>query len=209
MVREASITEEQVQVAVETIRAEGRKPTLRAVRDRLGAGSMSTIAKLVQQIAAGQNSGDRQPSIPPALQRALLDFLAAEATAAREPLEMEIAEQRQAVLDLAGEVERLAATIDSQALDMAALSAAKASAEGRADQLLSDLTDARAEAARERRAVEEIRTELAKAMLRLESLAPLQAEREALRQELATERQARVEAEKNLAVLEALANRSR
>lgn len=209
MAREASITQEQVQVAVAAIRAEGRRPTLRAVRDRLGAGSMATVAKLVQQVAEAQSSGDRQPSIPPALQRALLDFLTAEATAAREPLEMEIAEQRQAVLDLAAEVERLVATIDSQALDVAALSAAKASAEGRADQLLSDMAEARAEAARERHAAEEIRTELAKAMLRLESLAPLQAERDALRQELATERQARVEAEKHAAVLEALAKQSK
>lgn len=65
----------------------------------------------------------------------------------------------------------------------------------------------RAEAAIERRTAEDIRTELAKATLRLEVLASLQAERDALRQELTAERQARGDAEKHAAVLEALAER--
>lgn len=207
MARDASITLEQVQTAVEAIRADGGKPTLRAVRERLGTGSMGTIANFMQELGARKNSGELPPSIPQTLQRALFDFVAAETASIRGPLDAALAEQRQFALELAAEGERLTAMIESQSHEMATLSAAKAAAEGRAGQLASDLTDARAEAAIQRRTAEDLRTELAKATLRLEALASLQAERDALRQELTAERQARVDAEKQAAVLEALAER--
>lgn len=41
MGREANITPEQVHAIADAIKAEGGKPTLRAVRERLGTGSTS------------------------------------------------------------------------------------------------------------------------------------------------------------------------
>lgn len=54
MGREASITPQQVYTAADALVAEGGKPTLRAVRERLGSGSLGTIAKWLQQWKANQ-----------------------------------------------------------------------------------------------------------------------------------------------------------
>lgn len=204
MGREASITENQVHAAANAIRAEGGTPTLRAVRERLGAGSMGTVSKHLQRWKAGQ---ERQTStelaLPPALQRSVLDFMATELAAARAPLEAELAEQQQTSSDLAAENERQAATIDRQAAEMEFLAADKAAAEGKAGQLAADLTSAKEESARERQAAELARTELAKALLRLEAMPRMESDLTAIRAELAQERKKRVEAEQQAAVLAA------
>lgn len=204
MGREASITENQVHAAANAIRAEGGTPTLRAVRERLGAGSMGTVSKHLQQWKAGQ---ERQTStelaLPPALQRSVLDFMATELAAARAPLEAELAEQQQTSVDLATENERQVITIERQAADMEVLAADKAAAEGKAGQLAADLAGAKEEAARERQAAEQARTELAKAMLRLEAMPRMDADLVAIRAELAQERKARIGAEQQAAVLAA------
>lgn len=49
-----AISYEQVASAAESIKAEGGKPTLAAIYDRLGKGSMSTITKFMQRWKAGQ-----------------------------------------------------------------------------------------------------------------------------------------------------------
>ncbi|CAJ0718582.1 Chromosome partition protein Smc [Ralstonia thomasii] len=204
MGREATISPEQVRAIADAIKAEGGKPTLRSVRERLGTGSMGTIAKLLQQWKAGQ---ERQATaelvLPPALQRAVLDFMTAELSAARAPLEADLAEQQQAAADLAAENERQAGTIEDQAAELEALAAEKAAAEGKAEQLAADLAAGKEEAARERQAAEQARTELAKAMLRLEAMPRLESDLAAIRTELAKERQGRIEAEQQAAVLAA------
>ena len=88
MGREANITPDQVHAIADAIRAEGGKPTLRAVRERLGTGSMGTVSKHLQQWKAGQErQAATELALPPALQRAVLDFMATELAAARAPLE--------------------------------------------------------------------------------------------------------------------------
>ena len=54
MGRDATITPDQVYAIADAIKAEGGKPTLRAVRERLGSGSMGTITKLLQGWKSGQ-----------------------------------------------------------------------------------------------------------------------------------------------------------
>ncbi len=204
MGREASITENQVHSVADAIRAEGGAPTLRAVRERLGAGSMGTVSKHLQQWKAGQErQTSKELALPPALQRAVLDFMGTELAAARAPLEAELAEQQQTSSDLAAENERQAATIDRQAAEMEFLAADKAAAEGKAGQLAADLTSAKEESARERQAAELARTELAKALLRLEAMPRMESDLTAIRAELAQERKKRVEAEQQAAVLAA------
>lgn len=204
MGREATITPEQVHAIADAIKAEGGKPTLRAVRERLGSGSMGTVATLLQQWRSGQ---ERQTAtnlvLPPSLQRVILEFMAAELSAARAPLEAELAEQQQAAADLAAENERQTGTIEGQASALEALAAEKATAEGKAEQLAADLAGAKEEAIRERQAAEQARTELAKAMLRLEAMPRLEDDLAVIRAELARERKGRIEAEQLAAVLAA------
>lgn len=204
MGREATITPEQVHAIADAIKAEGGKPTLRAVRERLGSGSMGTVATLLQQWRSGQ---ERQTAthlvLPPSLQRVILEFMASELSAARAPLEAELAEQQQAAADLATENERQTGTIEGQAGALEALAAEKATAEGKAEQLATDLSGAKEEATRERQAAEQARTELAKAMLRLEAMPRLEDDLAVIRADLARERQGRIEAEQLAAVLAA------
>ncbi|KWE97889.1 DNA-binding protein [Burkholderia ubonensis] len=205
MAREATITLEQVYAIADAMKAEGGKATLRGVRERLGnVGSMGTIAKHLQRWRAEQ---ERQPSaalaVPAALQRVIVEWMDQELTTARAPLEAELAEQQQAAADLATENERQAEVISARDDEIETLSLEKAEAEGKAAQLTVDVDAAREEAARERQAAEQARTELAKALLRLEAMPRLEADLAAVRAELDGERQARVAAEQSAAVLAA------
>lgn len=205
MGRDAAITAEQVNAIADTMKAEGLKPTLRSVRERLGGvGSMGTISKLLQRWKAAQ---DQQPSptlaVPPALQRAIVDWMALELSAARATLEAELADLQQAAADLATENERQLELIAARDDEIEALSIDKAEAEGKAGQLALDLAAARDEATRERQAAEQARTELAKAQLRLEAMPRLETDLTAVRAELDDERRARIAAEQSVAVLNA------
>ncbi len=205
MGREATITAGQVNAVAEALKAEGVKPTARAVRERLGnTGSMGTVTRLLQQWRDAQ---ERQTAtslmLPPALQRAILEFMELELTAARATLEAELASQRQEVAELGAENERQVEALEAQTGQLDALGIEKAAAEGRAAQLETDLAAARDEAARERAAAEAARTELAKAQLRLEAIPRLERDLAEVRAALEQERSARVAAEQAAAVLAA------
>lgn len=206
MARESSITQEQVNAVADAIRAGGSKPTARAVRDHLGAGSMATVLKFLQVWQAGQVKPAAQDvTLPPALMRSLVDFIGQEVSAARAVLEADLAAAQQAQADLIAESERQTAVIESQAGELDAEREALAGLQGKLEQLASDLASARDEVARERAAAELARTELAKAQLRLETLPRVEADLVAVRSALDDERRGRAEAEKVAAVAEAKA----
>lgn len=205
MGREATITYEQIAAVADAMKVEGLKPTSRAVRERAGGtGSMGTINKLLGRWKAGQ---ERQISaalvLPPALQRVLLEFMDNELTATRMPLEAELAEQLQEASDMAEENERQALENQEQAEAIELLRAEVSTHKGRTSQLEADLAASRDEVARERRAAEQARTELAKAQLRLEAMPRLEADLVAVRVVLDTERTGRQQAEQAAAVLAA------
>ena len=205
MGREATITYEQIAAVADAMKVEGLKPTSRAVRERAGGtGSMGTINKLLGRWKAGQ---ERQISaalvLPPALQRVLLEFMDNELTAARMPLEAELAEQLQEASDMAEENERQALESQEQTEAIELLRSEVASHKGRTSQLEADLAASRDEVARERSAAEQARTELAKAQLRLETMPRLEADLEAVRAVRETERTGRQQAEQAAAVLAA------
>ena len=89
MGRESSISQEQVTAAINEIQSEGGKATLRNVRERLGSGSMGTIAKMMQSSKSAVATSDLV--LPLALQRAILDFMAGELQAVRGPMETNLA----------------------------------------------------------------------------------------------------------------------
>lgn len=204
MAREASITQEQVNAAADAIRAAGEKPTARAVREQLGTGSMATVLKLWQNWQGRQIKPAEQALVlPPALQRALVDCIGQEVSAARAGLEADLVTAQLAEADLIKESERQATTIELQAEALQAAQETQAAQAGRMGQLEVDLAKALGEAQQERQTAELVRTELAKIQLRLEAMPKLEAEIAELRAELAAEHLARTAAEQTAAVVTA------
>ena len=176
MPREASITYEQVAACAAAILAGGGKPTSRALRAQLGRGSLGTIHRLQQQWQAS-----RQPvpealrSIPVAVERAIRDFAANEAGLAKGECLEQLAESQAVANELAAENERQVAQIADLHREVIELQTDKATQAGRLAQLDTDLWTVREELAGERRLVEAVRIELAKAQTRLESMARVEA----------------------------------
>lgn len=206
MPREASITYEQVAAIADAIKAAGGKPNPRQIRERHGSGSLGTIHKLFQQWESGQSRQiEASLALPPALQRAILDFMAQELATARAELEAKLLDAQQAANDLAVENERQGNHIEALETALEDLQGEKATLAGRVAQLETDLASARDEAGRERQAAEAARTELAKAQLRLEAMPILEKENERLQGALDVERTARTDAERQAAAAEAKA----
>lgn len=208
MPRESSVTPEQVAAAADAIKAEGGRPSSRAIRERLGAGSMGTVHRLLQQWQAGQSRQvETTLTLPPAMQRSLLDFLGQEIAAAKAGLAAELAESRQAGADLATENERQGSQIEGQAVAMTELAADNATQRGRIEQLDAEAARTKTEAAmqiaaaeeraqREQQAREAAQVALAKAELRLEALPRLEEESQRRQAALDAERLARTDAER-------------
>jgi chromosome segregation ATPase len=204
MGREASITIEQVFAIADGIKAGGGRPTSRAVREQLGTGSMGTINTFLQQWKSREQR--EQPTtlvLPPALQRAILEFMDTELTAALAVLETQLSEQQQETSDLATENQKQSRQLANAEEALSDSLREKAELQGQASQLSSDLDQARHDVARERDIAEHLRTELAKAELRLEALPRMEQTIASLQKELSQERQARISAEQHRAVLEA------
>lgn len=201
MARETSITQEQINAAADAIRAEGARPTARAVRERIGTGSMATILKYFQVWQGGQvRPAEQAIALPPALQRMLVDFVGLEIASARATLEADLVTAQNERHDLIVECERQAGTIEAQAQSLEAAIAAQAEQAGRMALLASDLARAADDLAQERLAAEAARTELAKAILRLEAMPRLERELDTLRADFTDEVKARVAAEQAAAV---------
>lgn len=166
MARKVTVTAEQVNAAADAMKAEGIRPTSRAIRESLGEdASMGSINRLLNRWKSVQERpAEPDLGLSDTVQQAIIDFMAAKLDAVSEAFETELAEQHREVADLAGENE-------SQ-LDMI-------------DNLQADLEAARAEVAHEREVAEHARTELAKAQLRLESLPHLEEAAEKAHMELA------------------------
>lgn len=204
MPREANITYEQVAAVADAIKAEGGRPQWRAVRERLGTGSGGTIHRMLQQWQAGQvRQIESTLVLPPALQRSILDFMAQEVAGAKASLEADLAESQQSAADLALENERQLTQIEAQQADIEALQGERSSLEGRLEQMEADLAAAREEASRERQAAEAARTELAKAVLRLEAMPRLESDLAEVRNQYQQADLRRQEAERELAVARA------
>jgi hypothetical protein len=152
-------------------------------------------------------------TLPPAMQRAILDFLGQEIAAAKAGLEASLAESRQAATDLATENESLGGQLESQITALAELAAENATQRGRLEQLEAETIRTKHEAAlqveatearahSEQQAREAAQVALAKAELRLEALPRLEDESARRQTALDTERIARTDAERLAATAE-------
>lgn len=201
MPRESKLTLELVAATADAIVASGSTPSNRAVLERLGTGSMGTIAKFMSAWREQRaRPAAQEVSLPPALQQALVEFGIQAAATARSTAETELAAARQTESDLINENERQAEQLDGLAADLKQLQAANAETDGRAAQLAMDLEASRSEVTRERAATEAARVALAKAELRLEAVPRLESELAECRAALDAERKARTDAERDAAV---------
>jgi chromosome segregation ATPase len=204
MPREATITYDQVVRYAEAIKADGYKPTPRMIRDRHGSGSYGTIYKLFQQWEKSQALAiDTALSIPPSLQRAILEFVRHELSAGRAELEERLSQAITHAGDLATENERLSQLVEDQSNETEVLRGEKAVLDGRISEMEAAAKNLHEESARERHSAEEARTEVAKITLRLEGLPRLEADLTESRKACQLVESARHEIEKELAVSKA------
>lgn len=205
MGRKAALSYEQVKAVVNALRAEGAKPTIDKVWEALDrAGSKGTIHKLVKQylaeLAGAQQTPESLRLLPHDIQQVILAFADQAASTAREKVADELIECRQEGDSLAGDNERLLAEVDALRVQLAQAASERAAAEGRAVQLENELAAARMHANDERAAAERARTTLARAELQLESISHLEDALRNMRTELEGQREARIEAERTVAV---------
>jgi hypothetical protein len=204
MGREVTATFEQVAKVADNLVAGGTKPTARVVRDALGRGSMTTIVSMLKQWRdARAPQLMLTPGLPDIALRSIADYVHERVTAAKTPLEIELDERQQAIADLGAESERQARVIEEQSSQLEALRAELAIFKARVTILEAGLAESREETAKERQAGDAVRVELMRAHLRLEAVPGLESELDAAREKLAAEHEARVEADKGVAVLAA------
>lgn len=116
MARETTITFGQVAQIADTLKASGQKPTSRAIRERIGSGSMGTIHKFLQQWkgkAAPDTEDTDAPEIPSAVIKTLTDWIATAAAEATETASDQIDEMKEEAAQLAADNEQLNALIES------------------------------------------------------------------------------------------------
>lgn len=110
MARTSNITFGQVAQIADAMKAAGNRPTARAVRERIGSGSMGTIHKLLQQWQGKGSEADEETEaaeLPNHIQSALMDFIGTEIATACEPLNEELQVAKSDLEEIALDNERL------------------------------------------------------------------------------------------------------
>lgn len=169
MAREG-ISAEEVAAAADALVAEGVQPSQRAVRERLGSGSLNTIQRHLSAWRSGRQSIAAQPlALPPGLMAAIGQELERVAAQARAEIEarLVLAQREAAELAAAGE----AAEADRAAVEarMAELTRDNDTLQGKVAQLATDVEALGQRVDQEQKAAEAARVELAKARLQVES----------------------------------------
>lgn len=202
MARSASVTPEMIAEAANALEAEGIKVTNRAVYERVGRiGSSGTISPLVSAWKEKRKKHVVSAlTLPPALQKSILDFMASELARERQELESNLVDQQREITDLAQENEKQFAEAEDAAETIVILRKDIALLQGKTGQLETDIAKIHVEVVQEREHAELARTELAKAQLRLEAMPRLETDLHEARLSIETERTAKIGAEQAAAV---------
>lgn len=204
MGREAVITLEQVATEADKIKASGQKPTVRAVRENLGGGSMGTILRFLGKWKEGQGLASEQrttdDSLDPSIARAISTVISSRIQAAVAEINGRFADLQTETDDLITENEKQSQEISEHLRRIETQSEQLAAERGRIDQIEAELARAREERDAKAQEAVQTKTELAKSLLRLESLPNLEAEIEKLKESLREQEKGRSQAEKEAAV---------
>ena len=71
-----ALTPEQIVSAVDTLNQQGKPPTLRAIRDLLGTGSLGTISRILQSLKEAPPADPPRVTVPPGVFRVLEEAFA-------------------------------------------------------------------------------------------------------------------------------------
>lgn len=217
------ITYEQVAAVADSLQAQGKRPTVEAIRAQLGTGSPNTIHRHLSAWKEARPTVAAAPvEMPAAIHAAIVEEIRRAASEARAVLEQELAEARATADDLAEAGEALEAERDTLADQLANERADNQQLVGQVDELHREIervkveagekvaevkadaavqiNEAREQAQHEREAAETARQRLAEANVRLEAMPRLESDLERLRAELAAEREGREKAERAAAV---------
>lgn len=201
------ISPEQVFAAADALVAEGRRVTLKTLREALGTGSPNTIQTHLQAWKFARPHASSTPAKP--LPSAVIDAINKEiermTVSIRSDLEAQLDEAQRSANQLAEVGTALERDIDEMQESVGKLTSERDKLEGKAAEQADELTKLRTEVEKERQAAESARVAIAKERLRSEGnvaqLADQAKEIERLRALLDDEQRAGRKAEQTNAVL--------
>jgi chromosome segregation ATPase len=187
MARTSNITFGQVAAIADAMKAAGNRPTARAVRERIGSGSMGTIHKLLQQWSgkgiASDEDEDEGRELPQSIQSALMDFIGTEIATACEPISEELQAAKDATNELAEENERLEKTIDQLEKQSYNAEMKQAEAMARDRESRNELIEARATIEKLQMAVAQLTVDLDRSQRQTQMMASYAPELEELKRD--------------------------
>ncbi len=184
--------------------AEQLKPTLTAVRERLGSGSMNTIHRHLSAWQGQQKPTARKLSdLNPRVLAALGNEISRAADDAVADAEASLAQVMSENAVLASTGEALEAERDALTQELQQVATERDKLAGKAAEQAAEIDRLNTEAERERAELASVRRALAQVELRLEAVPHLERDLNELRAQLAAEQAARVAADRAAAVAEA------
>ncbi|QFY42863.1 hypothetical protein F6R98_09760 [Candidatus Methylospira mobilis] len=168
----AGVSFERVVAIAEQIVAEGGRPTLRGIRERLGSGSLGTI-----QAHLKEWNESKTPAIPTSttlaadVQLAVMEEIARQVRSNRADLDMEIAQVKSERDELTEENNRLSLEIEEQKAVIESLTKALAVGAGKTDAMAVQIKQQETEHQILRDQVEALKVEAATATGKAEGLA--------------------------------------
>lgn len=204
MARTSNITFGQVAAIADAMKAAGTRPTARAVRERIGSGSMGTIHKLLQQWAgkvAEADDEDDSPELPSSIASTLMDFVSTQVAEACEPLNEELQAAKDAANQIAEDNERMHIAFDEQGRELVNMLEKFAASNATLEQTRAVLADHESEVFKLRAQVSELLLELDRSKRQTEMLASMQPDLVEAQNRLAEARKGREDAQRDAAVL--------
>ncbi|WP_059414333.1 DNA-binding protein [Cupriavidus basilensis] len=195
------VSYESVAVAADALVAEGQKPTLSAVRERLGnTGSMNTIHRHWTLWSGQHKPAPRKINEPNTrLLQALGTELSKAAEEAASEAEANLAQAMKELAVFSANGEALEAERDALAEQLLQVAKERDVLAGKGEEQLAEMARLNQELERERNELASVRRHLVQAELRVEAVPRLEAEILEVRALLAAEQTARVEADKTAA----------
>ncbi|WP_081651632.1 DNA-binding protein [Cupriavidus sp. WS] len=203
------VSYERVAAAADALLAEGQKPTLRAVLERLATGSMNTIHRHWSVWAAQHKPAPRKINEPNTrLLQALGTELSKAAEEAASEAEANLAQAMKELAVFSANGEALEAERDALAEQLLQVTKERDVLAGKGEEQLAEMARLNQELERERNELAAVRRQLVQAELRVEAVPRLETDLSEVRALLAAEQAARVEADKTAATAVAVAERA-
>ncbi len=201
------ITSEQVAAAADSIVAEGKNPTMTAVRERIGTGSLNTVQRLLAEWRQSQPTKQNQnlTQLPEIVTNTINGEIVRRIAEAKAEIEQRLVQSQDECRELAELGEVLESENSLLVEQNAALAKERDILSGKAEQQEREILELRTKLSAIEAQAETARIELAKESLRSESYVKREKadalEIERLRQEVTTLQKEKINAEQQAAIL--------